>query len=378
MPAKSKRRASSSTAPKKPRVKIDPDDISRNTGGRLFSAGDDIAIKEAMEAGDSFASLATSGKLSQSFPTSILQQRWHTMLYDPDFIKLASKAMTKAMSLGKRAKWTDVEEKLLIDGVAHNFISFSNILSTHKAKFHPTRTPKSLEAHYYKLKRAGNLPAAVPMSSQPPPPSAPSTSSTSMTLYETAAEIEQGKIPKEEPKPEPQMPASVVLNLEHFLKPNPDHLGYSSPAAILMGRVCSFPIVSQVTSIGRLVRGSRKVDVDVSKEACSTSVSRIQAYLFIDDRKEVTDANQSRVSIKNVGKNPIIVDGNVVINGESFRVLDKSLIEFGSARFIFFLYEENIYNLPKQSNIIEDQVMEVEHVKEEDASPLVKEEDDEM
>ncbi|KAL0228845.1 hypothetical protein GEMRC1_013465 [Eukaryota sp. GEM-RC1] len=314
-----------------------------------------------MEAGDSFTNLAGSGKLSSQFPTSVLQQRWKSMLTDPDFVQKISKTMAGSISLGKRAKWTDIEERLLRDGVANNFVSFANILETHKSKFHPTRTPKSLEAHYYKMKRAGNLPAAVPMASAPiPAPPAPSS------LLPTVTEIQTGAIPEIIQK-EPEPPAQVILNLEHYLKPIPEQLGYSYPGAILMGRVCSFPISCKRSLIGRQVKGN-PVDVDVTKEACSASVSRRQAVLWLSD-----DPEECR--IENIGKNPIIVDGNVLYTGDKFRVLDQSLLEFSCIRLILFIYQENMSNLTLVSESVsaipDNMVKEEFEVKEE-------EEDDEL
>ncbi|KAL0212808.1 hypothetical protein RCL1_006434 [Eukaryota sp. TZLM3-RCL] len=318
--------------PKRPRPKVDPDDPSRKTAGMSFSPADDIAIKEAIETGETFASLAQSGKLSAPFPTSILQQRWKALLTDPEFVKHASAAMMSSMSLGKRAKWTDLEEKLLREGVAHNFISFSDILEKNRSKFHPTRTPKSLEAHYYKMKRSGNLPAAVPMSSI----SSATNAEPSSSLMSTALDIESGNVIAEQTVVEDSMPAAVILNLEHYTKPIPEFLGYTYPPALLVGRVSHFQISSSVTFIGRSTKGGPKVDIDVSKEACVGSVSRRQAVIVIDDGK---------FSIKNLGKNPIVVNGNAVLSEEMVDLEDRSLLEFSFARFILFIYPDNFDNI---------------------------------
>ncbi len=68
----------------------------------------------------------------------------------------------------KRVPWTEEENKIIIDEVRcyrflpntrqlkrRKFISFQHLIDSNRERLHPSRTVRSLEAHFYRLKRNG-------------------------------------------------------------------------------------------------------------------------------------------------------------------------------------------------------------------------------
>ena len=58
----------------------------------------------------------------------------------------------------KRVLWNDWEEEILkYEVMIKQQFHFQNILESYRSQFHSSRTAKSLEAHYYRMKRSSNL-----------------------------------------------------------------------------------------------------------------------------------------------------------------------------------------------------------------------------
>jgi hypothetical protein len=56
----------------------------------------------------------------------------------------------------KRVPWTEEENKIITNELKRRkFISFQHLIDSNREKLHPSRTVKSLEAHFYRLKRNG-------------------------------------------------------------------------------------------------------------------------------------------------------------------------------------------------------------------------------
>jgi hypothetical protein len=56
----------------------------------------------------------------------------------------------------KRVPWTEEENKIIIDELKRRkFISFQHLIDSNRERLHPSRTVRSLEAHFYRLKRNG-------------------------------------------------------------------------------------------------------------------------------------------------------------------------------------------------------------------------------
>jgi hypothetical protein len=58
----------------------------------------------------------------------------------------------------KRAPWNEEEDEIIYSELKKKgYISFHYLLDHYRYQFHPSRTIRSLEAHFYRLKRNGNL-----------------------------------------------------------------------------------------------------------------------------------------------------------------------------------------------------------------------------
>jgi len=58
----------------------------------------------------------------------------------------------------KRVPWNEEEDELILSELkAKGSVSFQHLLDQYRDRFHPSRTVRSLEAHFYRLKRSGNF-----------------------------------------------------------------------------------------------------------------------------------------------------------------------------------------------------------------------------
>jgi len=96
--------------------------------------------------------------------------------------------------------------------------------------------------------------------------------------------------------------------------------------ALLRGRTLRYHIKSRQVMIGRNTEHST-VDVNLAEEGSASKISREQGVIKLK-------ANGS-FYLKNVGKNPIYINGKVISIGEKKRLLDCCLIEVGGLNFIF-------------------------------------------
>eukprot|EP00818_Percolomonas_sp_WS_P009420 CAMPEP_0117445870 /NCGR_PEP_ID=MMETSP0759-20121206/6031_1 /TAXON_ID=63605 /ORGANISM="Percolomonas cosmopolitus, Strain WS" /LENGTH=576 /DNA_ID=CAMNT_0005238085 /DNA_START=130 /DNA_END=1860 /DNA_ORIENTATION=+ len=68
----------------------------------------------------------------------------------------ASTGMLSLMQMTRRIPWTREEDDIIKEQVEkHGYLAAPVVLDQYKEHFHPTRTVKTLEAHFYRLKRAG-------------------------------------------------------------------------------------------------------------------------------------------------------------------------------------------------------------------------------
>jgi hypothetical protein len=136
-------------------------------------------------------------KFSQKFSGKEIEERWKAMLYDPTISREAAKGMISLpTNANKRVLWTVEEEQILKkevmkfhptmetfpQNISHppkifppmtnshilykanspHFVSYQQILEHYRDYFHSSRTAKSLEAHFYRMKRTGGLATAAP------------------------------------------------------------------------------------------------------------------------------------------------------------------------------------------------------------------------
>ena len=79
-------------------------------------------------------------------------------------LREAAKRMSKLPILNKRVLWNEWEEEILrYEVVVNHQFQFQHVLEKYRSQFHSSRTAKSLEAHYYRMKRSHNLELADPV-----------------------------------------------------------------------------------------------------------------------------------------------------------------------------------------------------------------------
>eukprot|EP01119_Soliformovum_irregulare_P025141 TRINITY_DN9229_c0_g1_i1.p1 TRINITY_DN9229_c0_g1~~TRINITY_DN9229_c0_g1_i1.p1 ORF type:complete len:226 (-),score=42.29 TRINITY_DN9229_c0_g1_i1:669-1346(-) len=120
-----------------------------------FTPQDDVSLKEQVQNFGTFDKLIRAVKFSQKFTAEDLKQRWAALLYDPVVAEASAKAMSTLPSQTKRVLWSPLEEEILRQEAGN--MSFLHILEKFRDKFHSSRTAKSLEAHYYRMKRTGAI-----------------------------------------------------------------------------------------------------------------------------------------------------------------------------------------------------------------------------
>lgn len=98
-------------------------------------------------------------KFSKKFNVQEVMQRWKALLYDKDVAKEAAMRMLALRSTsGRRIPWTADEDTIIMEELKMHqkdpsyILNAREILNSNRDKFHPLRTPKTLESHMYKLK----------------------------------------------------------------------------------------------------------------------------------------------------------------------------------------------------------------------------------
>jgi hypothetical protein len=144
-----------------------------------WSCQDDLLLKSAVEKGLNAEEIASTIKFGTKFTPQEITERWGALLHDEKIaqyvfvgnylsFRQASKSMVILLQTSKRVPWSDAEDEIIMDEVLmfmiiliekklkkRGFISFQYLLDKYRDKFHPSRTIRSLEAHFYRLKRNG-------------------------------------------------------------------------------------------------------------------------------------------------------------------------------------------------------------------------------
>lgn len=117
---------------------------------------DDVKLRAAIESGILLCDVHKKVRFSVKFTKQDLIDRWFALLYDPSISSQSAAKAAFQSNTTKRVPWAQTEELRLKTETAKD-LNFTRILNTFRADFHPCRTSKSLEAHYYRMKRNGTL-----------------------------------------------------------------------------------------------------------------------------------------------------------------------------------------------------------------------------
>jgi len=327
-----------------------------------WTAQDDLALTEAAQKGLSIMEIVSHVKFSKKFNVQEVMQRWKALLYDKDVAKEAAKRMLALRSTsGKRIPWTTDEDAIIMEELKMHqkdptyILNAKEILNSNPGKFHPLRTPKSLESHMYKLKYKsfGDVSAS---------------GSKSRSKYETFDEdidiaenleeetykkgfyVEKLKVTKEDVIESKKLAKQASrLERELVLTEIPQKILEAKQAASMSTTDSTseiplqqpqaesfldlfndhyiFHVTKEVTTIGRKHADDVTSDRGVSSSSLNSGshldltltgyedlgkVSRLQAMIFIRFLK-VNGVPDAQVSIKNVGKRSIHLNGEEVL-----------------------------------------------------------------
>jgi len=343
---------------------------------------DDLLLKNAAEKGLDASEIVDQVKFLNNYTPEEVLERWKVLLYDNATAKQAAKNFLILEKSGlKRVPWTEEENAIILDELKKKgFIGFQQILDKYRDQFHPCRTVKSLEAHFYRLKRTGalddidhyhglvkNVPSTQkqtlseaeedifnePVEDIPEDESITKSrrhkeKRDSKAATKLEKELAQDRyLPKKKKKKsnaskprEEQQPPVAQTSLQEI---NDDQEYDSYIFAILEGSKSFQKITKEETLIGRQSQNN-KVDIDLSLEGDAGKVSRKQAILRIvpvpsneilttvatgtDDqhKKQIKTvskpgrAYEAQFQLQNVGKRDILVDG-VAIKSQSQTIL---------------------------------------------------------
>lgn len=132
-------------------------------GPKEWTSNDNLLLKDAVINPFDFVKIAKNIRFSCRFTPQELEDRWRQMLYDPEISDQVAKGIQELPPTTKRVLWTPKEEEILTrEASKPDFAGFQTLLEDFRNKFHPSRTARSLEAHYYKMKRGKQATEATP------------------------------------------------------------------------------------------------------------------------------------------------------------------------------------------------------------------------
>jgi hypothetical protein len=355
---------------------------------------DDLLLKNAAERGLAADEIAEQIKFQSSFTADEILDRWKALLYDNDTAKTAAKQMiTLEQTSTKRVPWTEEENAIIIDELKKKrYLGFQQLMDKYRDEFHPCRTVKSLEAHFYRLKRNGvfdeidhlhGLTKNTPGSTNnqtidevedeifnenfEEPEEEPAKKvrknqekrdSKAATKLEKELAVDK-HIPKKRKRKQTTKAAATEIKEEAVAEPQATTEQYESTYifALLDGAHTLMRITNEETLIGRQT-ASNKVDVDLALEGDAGKASRKQGILKItavastdvlttvatgteDQKKQVKVLQkpgrmyEALIQLQNIGKRDILVDGTPVKSGATITIQNDStaLIFPGNLQF---------------------------------------------
>ncbi|KAG2381421.1 hypothetical protein C9374_006410 [Naegleria lovaniensis] len=121
---------------------------------------DDYLLVKAVERGMSAEEIRGTIKFERAFTIEEITQRWLAILYDPMIAQTTAKHLVVLQNLKnyKRVPWSSEENQIIFkEAEVHQDVplNFELIYDKYRDCFHPSRCPKTLEAHYQRMRRKG-------------------------------------------------------------------------------------------------------------------------------------------------------------------------------------------------------------------------------
>lgn len=266
-------------------------------------------------------------------------------MYDPTVSRVAQHAMKnlhaeQISAIQSKALYSKAEEELLStikSNTAPVLETFESLLQGHPDVFYAGRTAKALLAHWQQLKQYYLLPDQNALTPTKPNGAREFNEAEEQLidselcepadealLHEVAVAGRQSK--REMRRLEDRVAhLSVLVDTVTGISP-PDF--DTNTLAVLRGRLVRYLMRSDNITLGRKSAGVH-VDVDLTLEGPAWKISRRQGIISLRDNNEFV--------LQSEGKRPVFVDGKPILSGDSARLLNNSVIEIASLKFIFLI-----------------------------------------
>lgn len=267
-------------------------------------------------------------------------------------------------------------------------------MDKYRDKFHPSRTVRSLEAHFYRLKRSGNFTEVENENIEKKEKKKEKTETIEKEEgVEKFSFVEKDVIknPKvvitksgaKEDKSSEKKDSKKALKLEKELQLNPK-LEEEVYFAYLMGENVKFNVTKPSTTIGRRDSKDSKVDINLSTVGSknTSKISRKQAQIDMSIQKRTYVKNgleyEAIFMLKNEGKKSLFINDIELLSGETKQILHNNMITFpGEVRLLFSVHQNNVDQWTKKEQDKIPKEPKVETKEKEEVKEEIKEETNE-
>ncbi|XP_026758745.1 microspherule protein 1 [Galleria mellonella] len=338
------------SAAKKSRRKGQLSQLSTKDLGR-WKPTDDLALILGVQQTNDLRTVHRGVKFSCRFTIGELQSRWYALLYNAEISRVAVAAMRNlhpdlVAAVQQQALYSTAEEDLLgtLPSTSHpEPEKFQELLEQNPHVFYPSRTAKSLMAHWQLLKQYQLLPDQTV---QPLPKNQSDKILTFSDAEETMNDSELPDFKEDGVDIEMQLADRIEKKDIRLLENSLSRwqvlvqsvAGGSveldkNTLAVLRGRLVRYLMRSREIAVGRSTR-DHTIDVNLSLEGPAAKVSRKQATIRL--------RNSGDFFMSSEGKRPIFVDGRPVLQGNKVKLNHNSVIEIAGLRFVFLINQELI------------------------------------
>ncbi|XP_065655756.1 microspherule protein 1 isoform X2 [Hydra vulgaris] len=336
----SNKQMSSSLSKKKIKVKSNlvPSDFGR------WRPADDLRLITSVQQTCDLQAVHIAVRFSCSFTLKEIQDRWFALLYDPLLSRLSQQAIKSLPAdvvnkILNEALWSREEECLLADvdmNGTRDIPYFQQFLDDNVYVFHKNRTAEALQDHWLLLRHYYLLNCQTVKSHV--------SSGIATSINEMEAKIIDDQIMGDEDE---VLKQALSLNdrctkreIKRLEKEIPQwellleksgipELAFTSfkhdDLASLQGRILKYFMKKNKLIIGRAAHG-HEVDVDLTIEGPSRKISRKQVSIEHED---------GRFLLRNIGKLPIYVNGEVISKNGEISIIDNSVIEVYCLKLLF-------------------------------------------
>ncbi|XP_041975351.1 microspherule protein 1 [Aricia agestis] len=312
---------------------------------------DDLALIIGVQQTNDLRMVHRGIKFSCRFTVGELQSRWYALLYNAEISRVAIAAMRNlhpdlVAHVQQQALYSTAEEELLgsLSSNSHPAIEkFQELLEQNPHVFYPTRTAKSLMAHWQLMKQYQLLPDQVVL---PLPKGQGDDVLTFSDAEDTMNDNELQDYKEDGIDVEMQIADRIEKKNIRLLENSLSRwqvlvqsvAGGSveldkNTLAVLRGRLVRYLMRSREIAVGRSTR-DHTIDVDLTLEGPSAKISRKQATIRL--------RNSGDFFMSSEGKRPIFVDGRPILQGNKVKLNHNSVIEIAGLRFVFLINQDLI------------------------------------